>query len=60
MDKEPNFFSYEAKLAPPCAPVELRQDIFKPQNKKMTSHKVGRLENKEDFEIFFAQEIPSK
>ena len=29
MDKEPNFVSYEAKLAPPRAPVELRQDIFK-------------------------------
>ena len=24
MDKEPNFVSYEAKLAPPRAPVELR------------------------------------
>ena len=36
MDKEPNFVSYEAKLAPPLAPVELRyKDIFKPQNKKM-------------------------
>ena len=23
-------------------------------------HKVGRLENKKDFEIFFAQEIPSE
>ena len=26
----------------------------------LTFHKVGRLENKKDFEIFFAQEIPSK
>ena len=26
----------------------------------MTFRKVGRLENKKDFEIFFAQEIPSK
>ena len=60
MDKEPNFVSYEAKLAPPRAPVELLQDIFKPQKKKMTFRKVGRLENKKDFEIFFAQEIPSK
>ena len=33
---------------------------YKPQKEKMTFHKVGRLENKKDFEIFFAQEIPSK
>ena len=37
MDKEPNFVSYEAKLAPPRAPVELREDTSKPQNKAFST-----------------------